>query len=107
MSRNATLKISNFKNIKGLDEQSGNIVAGNDATHKFTTSSEIDKIVIKVNDNVVKSVRAVYSDGEDGTRSWTVKVRANENISSFDMYVYDSNNQYNVYTVTGKNVTEQ
>lgn len=107
MSRNATLKISNFKNIKGLDEQSGNIVAGNDVTYKFTTSSEIDKIVIKVNDNVVKSVRAVYSDGEDGTRSWTVKVRANENISSFDMYVYDSNNQYNVYTVTGKNVTEQ
>lgn len=107
MSRNATLKINNFKNIKGLDEQSGNIVAGNDATYKFTTASEIDKVVIKVNDNVVKSVRAVYSDGEDGTRSWTVKVRADENISSFDMYVYDSNDQYNVYTVTGKTATEK
>ncbi len=107
MSKNATLKINNFKNIKGLDEQSGNIVAGNDATYKFTTSSEIDKVVIKVNDNVVKSVRAVYSDGEDGTRSWTVKVRADVNISSFYIYVYDSNDQYNVYTVTGKTATEK
>ena len=107
MSRNATLKVNSFKNIKGLDEQSGDIKAGNDATYKFTTSSEIDKIVIKVNDNVVKKVRAVYSDDEDGTRSWTVKVRADENISSFDMYVYDSNDMYNVYTVAGKNATEK
>ena len=108
MSRNTVLKVENFKNMYGLDEQDGSIAAGKAVSYTFTTSTNVDRIKVKVGESSIKGVRVLHKDNE-GIRTWTVKFKntGNSSISSFDLYVLDSNDLYNVYTVAGKTATEK
>jgi hypothetical protein len=106
MEKNTDLKIDSFKNIYGLDEQLGSLTENTVVNYTFTTSTDVNNIKIKVGDTEIKGASVLYNDKE-GIRTWTLKFKPTSSIESFDLYVFDSDDRYNVYTVTGKTATEK